>query len=288
MIKNVLLELIDEQKIWTLFRDFSEKSKLEASGVAVKDDYCYVVFDNLMQIACVHKSLSNSENKLLGSKGKNSLFEDITFNEYNQRFYVIIEAVAKGKKVFKPVLNEYDIEFNLIENHCIDFTFDSENKGFEGIEHIRKENIDYLLALCEGNDCKGGKAGAKPGKGRIVLFERETDEWKLVKTINLPEALPFEDYSALSIQNNKIAVVSQECSALWVGELDTEKWEINNEGSVSYFPLNKKSKKAYCNIEGVAWLSDNEIVVVSDQGKRKKKKQADKKDQSIHIFKLII
>ncbi len=54
-----------------------------------------------------------------------------------------------------------------------------------------------------------------------------------------------------------------------------------------WFPRNAEGEIIYGNIEGVAWLDNNSLVMVSD--KRKVKLQAkicEAKDQSIHIFKL--
>ena len=42
----------------------------------------------------------------------------------------------------------------------------------------------------------------------------------------------------------------------------------------------------YCNMEGVTWLGNDRLVVVSDKGKSDQPGRCARKDQSIHIFKL--
>jgi hypothetical protein len=42
----------------------------------------------------------------------------------------------------------------------------------------------------------------------------------------------------------------------------------------------------YCNLEGVTWLENDRLAVVSDKGKADQSGRCARKDQSIHIFKL--
>lgn len=44
--------------------------------------------------------------------------------------------------------------------------------------------------------------------------------------------------------------------------------------------------KSYANVEGVSWLSDDELVMVSDRRKSDQSKDDATKDQSIHIFRI--
>ena len=51
------------------------------------------------------------------------------------------------------------------------------------------------------------------------------------------------------------------------------------------FPTDAHGDAVYCNVEGVSWLSDDDVVVVSD--KAKPGKHADRcraKEQSVHVF----
>lgn len=56
--------------------------------------------------------------------------------------------------------------------------------------------------------------------------------------INLPEEAYFKDYSGISFNNGghgpRVAVVSQEDAAVWVGEFNWDKLEFEGEGEVSW------------------------------------------------------
>ncbi len=104
-----------------------------------------------------------------------------------------------------------------------------------------------------------------------------------------PRSLPFVDYSGMDVRNGTLVVVSQETSALWVGTLDPQNWRIQGDGVVYSFPREVDGAVGYCNVEGVSWIDEDTLVVVSDA--RKKDKQPPScaaKEQSIHVFRLPI
>ena len=164
--------------------------------------------------------------------------------------------------------------------------FGKRNTGFEGLSAVRWREQDYLLALCEGNRCRAGRAGRKPGGGRIHLLQRSGTVWKSVARIKLPRTVEFEDYSAVALRGHRIAVLSQQSSRLWIGTLRFADWTIADEGTTYEFPRTKKGKVKYGTLEGLCWLTDQSFVCVSDLSKRHSPKRHRKTDQSIHVFKL--
>jgi hypothetical protein len=90
----------------------------------------------------------------------------------------------------------------------------------------------------------------------------------------------------MSVDGDRIAIVSQVNSMLWVGTLDEAHWSWRDDGTLYEFPRSGDGAVLYGNIEGVGWITPTQIVTVSDR--RKKKEQPDEalaeKDQSIHIF----
>jgi len=117
---------------------------------------------------------------------------------------------------------------------------------------------------------------------------KERKRWRHLRAIALPNSLPFVDYSGMSIDNGRIAIVSQVNSMMWIGQFDEAGWKWRNSGQLYEFPRSKKGAIRYGNIEGVGWLTPSSIVTVSDR--RKKKDQPDdrlsEKDQSVHIFEI--
>ena len=126
----------------------------------------------------------------------------------------------------------------------MDFAFEERNTGFEGLSAVRWRGHDYLLALCEGNRCRAGKKGRRPGGGRIQVLERGGKVWRPVATIKLPRRVEFEDYSALAIQGERIAVTSQQMSRLWLGKLRRSDWTIVGAGRHVRLPENQEGEGA--------------------------------------------
>lgn len=279
------LQLVREEKLHRLLPGKKKSDRLEASGVALLDDEtALVVFDNLNLIARVDLSLEESERNLFfpaPSMGEG--FEDITIDHEGERLLCVIEAMEDDDGEYRGVIAEYDHEGGLKREERLETTFETANKGFEGLSFLRRGGERILYALCEGNL----GTDAKKGGGLIHAFV-EIDEggWKFSHTLKLPDDAEFEDYAAISLRDGRLALVSQASSRVWIGDVDVEGGEIvEGSGSVYRFPT-----KGYCSVEGIAWLSDDALVMVSDRKKKKKTKtQADacaKKDQSIHIFRI--
>ena len=163
---------------------------------------------------------------------------------------------------------EYDDAFRFLKDRPVDFIFKSSNKGFEAVAHVRRDNMDYILALCEGNECQGGDKGRKPGGGRVQLFEKRKKHWSHSRTIALPDTLPFVDYSGMSIDDGCVAIVSQVNSMLWVGRFDEAGWTWHDAGRLYAFPRSDDGAIRYGNIEGVAWITRTRVVTVSDRARR--------------------
>ncbi|MGK7933567.1 MAG: hypothetical protein AB4041_19335 [Microcystaceae cyanobacterium] len=201
------LELVAENKVGNLLTVENVPERLEASGVFFLEGFFYVIFDNLRQIAKLKNNLADLQDNCLVSVKQEELedgFEDITYNYQKQKFYLLVEASEAKKGIYQAQIEEYDRHFNFLETNGVDFTFESENKGFKGLECIEKNGKEYLLAMCEGNKCQGGKKGRKPGGGRIQVLQKKENYWKKIQTIKLPKSLQFEDYSANTARLRKI------------------------------------------------------------------------------------
>jgi hypothetical protein len=283
------LKVIHERKISELMPCHQPSDRWEASGVLMKDRHYFVVFDNRREIARIADDLRlNNTNALFGAACADYGYEGITYNADKQRFYLLVEARKHAKDCYKATIVEYDNDFKYVKDRPADFIFESGNKGFEAIVHVRRHGKDYLLALCEGNKCKCGAKGRKPGGGRVLLFEKKKKCWQHVQTVALPASLPFVDYAGMSVDGGRVAIVSQVNSMLWVGTLDGAHWRWRDDGKIYEFPRSDQGAILYGNIEGVGWITPTQIVTVSDR--RKRKTQPDEglseKDQSIHIFEI--
>ena len=283
------LKLVRECKIRDLLSHEKQTKRWEASGVLVKDDHFFIVFDDRTDVARISDELQPTEtNGLFGMSHGECGFEGITYNARKDRYYLLVESREHADGSYKAVIVEYDDQFNFIKNRTVDFPFKSDNKGFEAVAHVERDGQDFLLALCEGNNCKCGKKGRTPGGGRVQLFEKRKKRWRHLDTIKLPTAVQFVDYSGMSVDNGRVAIVSQVNSLLWVGQFDEADWRFQDDGQLYEFPKLADGAIQYGNIEGVGWINPARIVTVSDR--RKKSDQPGKalgeKDQSVHIFDL--
>ena len=280
-----LLRLLSERKLADLLPRGSVGDRLEPSGVLAEHDYLYVVFDNLTRVARIGGGLSNRRGAAwLGSHSDARGFEDIAYSRRKKRFYLLIEAM-RADGGYQSAVVETDERFHPIRRAWLDFPFESENKGFEGLTCVGRGKDEYLLALCEGNKCKAGKAGRKPGGGRIQVFRAMGDAWRHVDTIRIPKSVTFEDYSALDVRGRRVAVVSQSSSGVWIGSFAPDSWDLVDDGLVYSFPTDAKNRTVYCNAEGIAWLAAGRVAIVSDRMRPSKdRERCRQKDQSVHIF----
>ena len=146
------LQLVSESKICDLVLCEPPVKRWEASGVLVKDQSYFVVFDDRTEIARISEGLRHSKvNGLFGMAHKVSGYEGITYNSARHRYYLLVESRKHSKGSFKALIVEYDDDFNFIKDRPVDFDFKSNNKGFEAVAYVARDNKDHLLALCEGN-----------------------------------------------------------------------------------------------------------------------------------------
>jgi uncharacterized protein YjiK len=280
------LELRSEAKITDLLRAAAD-ARLEASGVVVMEDVLYVIFDNTPRIACVGVDLDpgDAANRLIDQeRADDTGYEDIAYDPDSRRLFVLIEALPRGDADVAKV-REYDKDLGYVSSGWLDFPLPAPNKGLEGLTCVRRDGELYLLGLCEGNRCRRGAAGRRPGGGRIHVFAEGEKDWEHVDTIRLPASLWFEDFSSLAINRDQLCVVSQESSALWLGTLAPSAWEVVDDGEAFVFPTDADGRTVYCTVEGVAWLFDDQVVVVSDRAKPGEQgSRCRAKDQSVHVF----
>ncbi|MGI9500313.1 MAG: hypothetical protein ACR2P3_09755 [Geminicoccaceae bacterium] len=296
------LVLIKESKVTALMEGSRDDDKLEASGVYAFGGHYYVVFDNEEVIAVIDdKSWSAngpgriSSNRFVGGAEKS---EGVTLAPDGQRWVLVEEerlrsgddkpSIRNGR-VYEYLLSSGSDVLERVNRSWLPFNFKRRNKGFEGVSLVRHGGEEYLLALCEGNDCAGKSRGRRPGNGRIKVFIRDDDEFDYAASIDLPRSLPFIDFSGMDVRDGILALVSQESSALWVGKLDPEHWRVRDGGKVYTFPRERDGAVSYCNVEGVSWVDEKTLVVVSDARKvSEQPPSCAAKEQSIHVFRIPI
>ncbi|HYT10673.1 MAG TPA: hypothetical protein VEL73_08430 [Mycobacteriales bacterium] len=283
------LELLREAKVRDLLGAAADgHRRLEASGVLARPGGFMVIFDNVPHVARIGWTLTpgSPDNRLVRRSPGGVGYEDIARDPATGRLFLLVEAEAYAPGVFMAKVQELDEDLRGRHSRWLDLPLDRPNKGLEGLTCVRRAGRTHLLGLCEGNRCRAGTAGRRPGGGRIHVFVEGDDRWHRVHTIRLPGSVMFEDYSSLSVVDDRIAVVSQQSSALWTGRLAASSWELVDDGTTYAFPTDSRGRIEYGNVEGVSWLAPDEVVVVSDRAKAGQRPRSRDKDESIHVFAL--
>jgi hypothetical protein len=268
------LRLIRETAVVDLLPAGSPR-RLEASGVLAVDGHFYVIFDNLRSVAVIDQNLDRvDENTMVPTGSANEqAYEDIARDPVTGHLYLLIEAAPRGRG-YRARVEEYDADLRFRSAGWLDLSVTRPNKGIEGLTCVHRDGVTYLLGLSEAT-------------GRVHVFRRGRRNWKRVDTVKLPRTLRFADYSSLSVAAERVAVVSQESSALWLGHFRPGTFTVAGPGDTYLFPRNPAGEVVYCNVEGVSWLRDDEFVVVSDRAKNGRQgRRCRAKDQSLHIFAL--
>ena len=161
MAPHPVMVLVAERKLADFIDPPTPDGVLEASGVIAKGADYYVVFDNVRRIARIHRSLEpgSTKHSWFGRKREGDGYEDIAFSRYTHRFYLLIEAEKHPDGTYKALIDECDESANYKRRRWVDVAFEKRNTGFEGLSAVRWRGQDFLLALCEGNGCRAGRAG---------------------------------------------------------------------------------------------------------------------------------
>jgi hypothetical protein len=258
------------------FSDLVGGGEYEASGVVLENGMLRVVFDNSTRVAEVDVTLSSAA---LGTGDSSaSQYEGVTIaTRPSKRTYVVTEGGAGDRSAIVTI----DERGKVLATEATDVAFVGAEKGLEGIAWL--DDVERLLVLCEANSC--GSGDVRPGHGVVRSLRHEASSWVTEATLALPTLAAFTDYSDLALLPDgegrfRIAVVSQESSALWLGTLTTNPLAIADAGVVYGFPTAGK-KTQYCSLEGVTFIDAKTIALVSD---RPKKSDDCTKFESVHVF----
>lgn len=274
---------VAEAKIYKLLKNYDSGDDFEASGVYYLNGYFYIPCDNRYKIPKIKSTLpiNSNDNSMLSSGSGSSNFEGITYDSHNTANFFVVEESVEHNGAYQPRIREYDEDMNYQNSKWVDYYFnsDNKNKAFEGIAWVFRNGDDYILGLVEGT-------------GKIPVLKKTNNDWVLVDSISLPPSVTFDDYSDITVYGNKVAITSQEDAQLWIGTLSDNSWSITG-GTAYDFPrgnsdgvIGAGNDILYGNIEGVSFINDNQIVVVSDKAKSSQPDYQKIKDQSVHIFNL--
>jgi hypothetical protein len=278
---------IFETKISNITGFPSNQKKLEASGIYKLNDFYYLVFDNISAMVSFNTSFDKKTVKWI-STNPSSGFEGITFHKKKNSLLIIEEASLEKEP--KAYIHEYNLGTNYLSNPVLVPFPLVDRKGFEGIAYFDFQGQDYLALLLEKKKYLHPTSGKK---GNLFILKQENSgKWSEYSFESLKK-IGFKDYSDIAIFQNKVAIVSQKSSSVWIGDWNFPNLDFSH-GKVYHFPLinqkgehNPKGEKGYCNVEGVTWVDSNTLAFVSDRQKKTKRKTiCSFKEEMIHIFRI--
>ncbi len=313
------LVLVREASIADLAAVFDDNDKkLEASGVTRLGEHFYIVLDDYRRLGRIHESLTpgHADNGFYCGELPFTGLEGMT-TDAQGRLLAVEEfnndgaGVTPGRVLLLAGCNADSQTGRLQQEVYVPTRLGlglNSSKGFEGITYLRRNGLSYLLLLCEGNRCAYSKrpGDGNPYDGQILVYEMKPvgadgKDFELVyrDRIRLWGQADFADYSGIAMApDGRIGVISQTDQKLWLGRFTTASgWQVKSEG-VYRFPLDSEHQRnhprqihcggpaqehAYKNVEGLFFLNDNEMVMVSD---KKKNTTGKCKAKSIAIFKL--
>ena len=275
------LQLVAEKKLSKLLPT-KDIDHYEASGIVAASGTLYVVSDNTNQIAAIDTSLGKG--KLGPGTATESQYEAITASD-DGRFFTMIETASEADP--RAEVAELGSDTAWVSQSFTDMSFEHVNKGFEGLAWLRVSGTEYVLALCENNNCKDDDSPA--GEGRAKVLALVDGVWVTQATLKLPEAVAFLNYSDLALRDNGdgsyvAAIVSHKSSEVWVGRLTTSPWAFSGPGSFYTFPRTAEGMVQYCSVEGLTFLGPSVLAAVSDQSDGNT--PCSDTEESIHIFQM--
>jgi len=281
MARALTLQLVTEKKLSKLLPS-KNGDHYEASGIVGWGGMLYVASDNQTSIGVIDTSLNKG--KLGPGEVTNSQYEALTAST-DGRFFAMVESASDA--VGGAQVDELAADTSFVSRSETDASFEHANKGFEGAAWLQASGREYLLALCENNNCKDDDSRA--GEGRVQLLALVDGVWTSQMTLKLPEAAAFLDYSDLALQKNAdgtyaAAVVSRNSSALWLGRLSTSPWGFTGPSTFYTFPRSAEGEVRYCSVEGVTFLGPTVLALVSD--KSDGSEPCTEEEESIHVFQM--
>ena len=125
------LTILKEVKFEKILNGKHKIDRYEASGVHFVNKKFYAVFDNNSRVARVNATLSKA--KLLGKKHRKVGYEGITYNPFENEFYVVEESL-KHKHDWNARLSTLDEDFMPTAKEVwLDYGFESGNNNWNSL-----------------------------------------------------------------------------------------------------------------------------------------------------------
>ena len=163
------------------------------------------------------------------------------------------------------------------ENQCfMDFAFYSKQRlDTHGSAGFYNNGQPHLLAVTTREN----------GRGRAVVMQKVLRDdndvsdvvpasnrcmWSTLHFFQTPEDADFKDFTAVALSpvnalenhRQRVAISSSASSAVWIGELDIQRWTWSL-GQIYDLPVNTQCQTASCTLASLQWLSNDMLACIS-------------------------
>lgn len=266
-LASLALQLVESHPLHKVL-DEPSSAFLPVSGICLVEDACYVIFRDRRDVARCRVQPPHPSRTLRWFRQAPCHFPPgyagLTFDPNQTRFYALADAVPAGDDTCWPCVDTYDDSLRFVERRPVDFHCKGDQTGLVSVGLTTHTGQALMFALCGGYKCKRGKAGRKPGGGRIHVFRPGTSRWEHVCRINLPKSVPFAGFSSLALLEDRLLVVAQGSPEVWIGRLDSASLDVTGEGTIYELPHDEQGDPLVGAVTGVAWVNQNTILVTAN------------------------
>lgn len=277
-------QIVYENKIDDFFKkDFFRNSdysdSFEASGVEFFNNKIYIIFDSQAHIFKATLDLKTAKilqdielEKILFVEKQNKMdIEGIDIHPISGKIRLIEEFFETSDEDKMFALWETMQNSDSFSSRKFIYDFENKSSGMEGIATRSFEGKDYFFILCEGKPCK---KNMRDDAGTIEIL---TEDYEKFASIELVGELQMADYSAIDIRNDSFVLLSQAEGVMLLGRIE-DLSALIVESRFQFSP-------SYCNLEGVSFIDDSHLVLVSDKA-NDQRKFCKTKERSIHLVKI--
>lgn len=241
---------------------------LPVGGICLVEDVCYLVFRDRRDVVRCRVQPPHPGRTLRWFRQAPCPalpgYTGLAFDPTQHHFYALVAPFPSTDGTCRPSVDIYDDGFRFVERRAVDFPVKADHPGFVALCRTVHTGQDYLFMLCGGYKCRHGKAGHKPGGGRIHVFRPGSTRWEHVRRINLPKSVQFQGFASMDLLGDRLLVVAQDSPRIWVGQLAGESLDLIDDGIVYELPQDAEGDTLVGTVTSAAWMAHGTLLAATN------------------------
>lgn len=241
---------------------------LPIGGICLVEEACYLVFRDRRDVVRCRVQPPHPNRTLRWFRQApcpaQAGYAGLTFDPTQRRFYALANAVLGNDSTSRPSIDAYDDSLRFVERRAIDFPVKTDHPGFVAVRWASYDGRDYLFALCSTYKCRSGKAGRKPGGGRVHVFRQGPTRWEHVRRFNLPKYVLFDGFTSMDLRGDRLVAAAHNAPLLWIGQLASDNLDLLDEGAIYELPHDEEDYPLANAITSTTWLDNYTLLATTD------------------------